>query len=101
MSTTSSTLRLTLSTLRTTASAPPPTYGISVKILFMGSYFEGDAEAWLRPFVKDYMENEGDDREDETINLFETFIGFKETMKLIFRVKNKKKEAQKKIVSLR
>ncbi|KIW99341.1 uncharacterized protein Z518_11416 [Rhinocladiella mackenziei CBS 650.93] len=71
------------------------------KILFMGSYFEGDAEAWLRPFVKDYMENEGDDREDETINLFETFTGFKETVKLVFGAKDEEKEAQKKIVGLR
>ena len=47
------------------------------KVLFISSYLEGDVKVWFKLYLKDYIKNKEDLREDETKALFINYNKFK------------------------
>lgn len=70
------------------------------KVLFTGSYLEGDAEAWFRPYLKDYVENEADERDGETTALFASHETFKKELRSAFGALDEEKEAEGQVMRL-
>jgi hypothetical protein len=53
----------------------------------------GTALAWFKPIMRDYLNNDNNDREDKTKTIFSSFLEFKKAIKKAFRTVNKARAA--------
>ena len=72
----------------------------ATKILFTTTYLTGPAETWVRPYLKDYLEQETASQEEDTRALFDTYTGFKDKLKTIFGAQDEEREAERRIMTL-
>jgi hypothetical protein len=65
------------------------------KVTFITTFIRGEAEQWITPYVKKFVDKTND---DPKVNLlFESLLHFKEQICRVFRIANKKKKAKKAI----
>ena len=58
----------------------------SEKVMYAADYLQGDAEAWFRPYLKDFMNNINapTEADDETVRAFSGFDKFMHGIRLVF-----------------
>lgn len=69
----------------------------NVKILTTTLYLSGQAKEWLRPYLKDYRENDATDQEAETKVMFSSYTAFKKQLRTVFSGEDEIKKAQRRI----
>ena len=71
------------------------------KVLFAATYLEGRALEWFEPTQRDYLENTEDERQKETLTIFESFANFEDAITKVFGVYDKRSQAESKLNKLR
>jgi len=71
------------------------------KILFASTYLRGGAFEWFEPFVTDYVENDEDDREADTVAIFDSWEAFKERIKMVYGDVDETRTAERQLHRLR
>ena len=65
------------------------------------AYLRGGAFEWFEPFVTDYVENTEDDREADTVAIFNSWEAFKERIKMVYGDVDETRTAERQIHRLR
>jgi hypothetical protein len=63
------------------------------KILHAANLLKGDALSWFEPTLRDYLENNEDERDEDTKKTFKSFANFTNSLKKTFRDPDKTREA--------
>ena len=71
------------------------------KVLHAGTCLEGTALAWFEPILRDYLNNESRDQDQETVNIFAAFDHFEEAIKEAFGTVNEQRQAIEKLKTLK
>ncbi|QLI74503.1 uncharacterized protein G6M90_00g111850 [Metarhizium brunneum] len=66
----------------------------SVKVLHVGEYITGVALTWFEPIIRDYLNKEKDNREEETNTIFESYDEFEKAIKKAFRTVDEARAAE-------
>ncbi|QLI65428.1 uncharacterized protein G6M90_00g004290 [Metarhizium brunneum] len=66
----------------------------SVKVLHAGGYMTGVALVWFEPIMRDYLNKEKDDHEEETNTIFKSYNEFEKAIKKAFRTVNEARAAE-------
>ena len=64
-------------------------------------YLEGRALEWFEPTQRDYLENAEDERQKETLAIFELFANFEDAITKVFGVYDKRTRVENKLNKLR
>ena len=72
------------------------------KVLFAASYLEGPAFAWFNIYLRDYLDNQADpkEQEDNTRRVMGSLKTFKTAMRKMFGILDKEKDAERKLQAL-
>ncbi|SLM33636.1 gag protein [Lasallia pustulata] len=75
----------------------------SEKVMYASYYLQGDAEAWFRPYLKDFMNNIADSTQadDETVRMFSGFDKFMYEIRLVFGDIDEERTAERDIQRLK
>jgi hypothetical protein len=71
------------------------------KIIFTGHRLEGNALAWFEPTLRDYLENDEKDWDDNTKKIFKTFDHFEQALKDAFGDPDEDRTAERQLMQLR
>ena len=71
------------------------------KVLFASTYLRGPAFEWFNSFLTDFLNNEPDKRDDNTIEVTQNYSNFKNKLRQVFGDLDKEHLAERKMQSLR
>ncbi|PHH84727.1 hypothetical protein CDD83_1481 [Cordyceps sp. RAO-2017] len=71
------------------------------KVLHAGNCLTGTALAWFGPIMKDYLDNDEENRDDETKEIFRKFTNFEDAITKVFGTTDEEREAEQKLRGLR
>ncbi|OBS16188.1 hypothetical protein FPOA_27686 [Fusarium poae] len=71
------------------------------KMLYTAPLIQGDAKDWFEPIWKDYLENDYDQQDQETQNIFSDWLNFEALLKDNFGVINEERQAAAEILALK
>ncbi|OBS15594.1 hypothetical protein FPOA_20713 [Fusarium poae] len=71
------------------------------KMLYTAPLIQGDAKDWFEPIWKDYLENEYNQQDQETQNIFADWLNFEALLKDNFGVINEERQAAAEILALK
>ena len=70
------------------------------KVLFASTYLRGPAFKWFNSFLTDFLNNEPDKRDDDTIKVTQNYSNFKNKLRQVFGNFDKKHLAERRMQSL-
>ena len=74
------------------------------KVMYASYYLQGEAEAWFRPYLKDWVQHcdtNPEDADDDTLELFRSFGKFHTAINLVFGDINEQRTAKREICRLK
>ena len=73
------------------------------KVMYASYYMQGDVEAWIWSYLKDWMQhfNNQEDADNKTRDIFKSFNKFRAKIHLVFRDINEQRTAEQDICCLR
>ena len=71
------------------------------KVLFASTYLRGPAFEWFNSFLMDFLNNEPDKRDDNTIEVTQDYSNFKNKLRQVFGDFDKEHLAERRMQSLR
>ena len=71
------------------------------KVLFASTYLRGPAFEWFNSFLTDFLNNEPDKRDDDTIKVTQNYSKFKNKLRQVFDNFDKEHLAKRRMQSLR
>ena len=71
------------------------------KVLFASTYLRGPAFKWFNSFLMDFLNNEPDKRDDNTIEVTQNYSNFKNKLRQVFGDFDKEHLAERRMQSLR
>ncbi|CAG1983613.1 unnamed protein product [Fusarium graminearum] len=71
------------------------------KMLYTAPLIHGDAKVWFEPIWKDYLENDYNQQDQETQNIFADWLNFEALLKDNFGVINEERQAAAEILALK
>ena len=71
------------------------------KVLFASTYLRGPAFEWFNSFLTDFLNNEPDKRDDDTIEVTQNYSNFKNKLRKVFGDFDKEHLAEHRMQSLR
>lgn len=71
------------------------------KMLYTAPLIQGDAKVWFEPIWRDYLENDYNQQDQETQNIFADWLNFEALLKDNFGVINKERQAAAEILALK
>ena len=73
------------------------------KVLFAAAYLEGPAFTWFNIYLRDYLDNQADpkEQEDNTRQVMGSLKTFKTAMRKMFGILDKEKDVEQKLQALR
>ena len=71
------------------------------KVLFASTYLKGPAFEWFNSFLTDFLNNEPDKRDDDTIEATQNYSNFKNKLRQVFGDFDKEHLAERRMQSLR
>ena len=70
------------------------------KVLFASTYLRGPAFEWFNSFLTDFLNNEPDKKDDDTVEVTQNYSNFKNKLKQVFGNFDKKHLAERRMQSL-
>ncbi|EOD43412.1 putative retrotransposon gag protein [Neofusicoccum parvum UCRNP2] len=72
-------------------------------VLFASTYLRGTVEAWMEPYLRDHLANEGtpDQRRSKTKEIFDTYEGFVKNLRATFNDRDEVRKASNDIITIR
>ena len=71
------------------------------KVLFASTYLRGPAFEWLNSFLTDFLNNEPDKKDNDTVEVTQNYSNFKNNLRQVFGDFDKKHLAERGMKSLR
>ena len=71
------------------------------KVLFASTYLSGPAFKWFNSFLTDFLNNEPDKRDNDTIEVTQNYSNFKNKLRQVFGNFEEKHSAKRRMQSLR
>ena len=71
------------------------------KVLFASTYLRGPAFEWFNSFLTDFLNNEPDKRDNDTIEVTQNYLNFKNKLRQVFGNFDKEHLAERRMQSLR
>ena len=71
------------------------------KVLFASTYLRGPPFKWFNSFLTDFLNNEPDKRDDDTIEVTQNYLNFKNKLRQVFGNFDKEHSAERRMQSLR
>lgn len=71
------------------------------RLLFTSNLMSGDAKNWFEPILKDFLDNDEADQDQDTVNLFADWENFEVALKDTFGMVNEERQAAAKIHTLK
>ena len=71
------------------------------KVLFASTYLRGPAFEWFNSFLTDFLNNEPDKRDDNTVEVTQNYSNFKNKLRQVFGNFDKEHSAEHRMQSLR
>ena len=71
------------------------------KVLFASTYLRGPAFEWFNSFLTDFLNNKPDKRDNNTIEVTQNYLNFKNKLRQVFGNFDKEHSAERRMQSLR
>src|SRR5271157_2275382 len=73
----------------------------SDKVILIASFLKEDALTWFEPIIRDFIENDKDDWNEDIKKLYEDYNEFEQALKEAFGNPDEEREAERRLQNLR